>query len=269
MAQILDFIKKNYFFILVIAVVVLSVLLFNTCSTLKTERADRKYQEKQDAQNYSAKLDSVTVIYDKKLKAYVSSKDEYVVKELSDLKKYNLELAAEIKKIKGDVIDAINSKAQIDIGKISTSSKVVVLDEKTNHYGLNFTSGYKDPGFTQTIEGTSRFFVIPDLTAKKWSIKADSTIFNTDLTTISVTYGSRLNKDKKYEVFAISPSPKVKFIDLTGAYIIENQPKPAPLKTKRFGIGPYIGYGLNNFNSPKFGMSIGVAAHYDLLQFKF
>jgi hypothetical protein len=269
MAKFLEFIKKNYFFIFLIAVIVLSVLLFNTCSTLKNERADRKYQEKQDAQNYSAKVDSITVVYDKKLKAYISSKDEYVVQELSDLKKYNAELAAEIKKVKGDVIDAINSKAEVNIGRISTLSKVEVLDEKTNHYGLNFTSEYKDPGFTQTINGTSRFFVEPDLKTRKWSIKADSTIFNTNLTTISVTYGSRLNKDKKYEVFAISPSPKVKFIDLTGAYIIENQPKPATVKLKRFGVGPYIGYGLNNFNSPKFGMSIGVAAHYDILQFRF
>lgn len=269
MVKIFDLIKKNYFIILIILVVVLSTLLLNTCSTLRTERADRIYQEKQDEQNMNALSDSITAKFNKKLKAWEFSKDLYVVKELSDLKKYNAELADEIKKVKGDVIDAIKTKVQADISGISTSSKAVVIDESKNYYGLNFNSHYADAGFEQTIDGTSKFFIIPNELTKKWNIKADTTVFNTNLTTLSITYGTKLNKDNKYEVFAISPSNKVKFLELDGAYIIDNQPKPAPIKTKRFGIGPYVGYGLNNSNSTTYGISVGVAVHYDILQFKF
>jgi len=64
-------------------------------------------------------------------------------------------------------------------------------------------------------------------------------------------------------------SPKIQLTDLTGGYFIDKQPTPAA-KPKKWGIGPYLGYGINtatDLNTPRFGWSIGFAIHYDVLQF--
>ena len=44
--KVLEFIKKYYPLILFGALIVMSVFLFQTCSTLKTERERATYQEK-------------------------------------------------------------------------------------------------------------------------------------------------------------------------------------------------------------------------------
>ena len=103
MKNIVTFIKKYYVFLLFILVIALSVFLFRTLSTLKQERADRKFEQKIEAQNLSALKDSITTEYDKKLKAYVSTSDNFVVNKLSDLEKYNKSLTDELKKMKGDM----------------------------------------------------------------------------------------------------------------------------------------------------------------------
>ena len=75
--------------------------------------------------------------------------------------------------------------------------------------------------------------------------------------------------DNKYKVFAISKSDKVQLTDLTGGYIISKQPDSPAVPPKRFGIGPYIGYGVSaGTNLPaRFGWGIGFSLHYDILQF--
>ena len=97
MANIITFIKKYYVFLLFILVIALSVFLFRTLSALNQERADRKFEQKIEAQNLSALKDSITTEYDKKLKAYVSTSDNFVVNKLSDLEKYNKSLTDELK----------------------------------------------------------------------------------------------------------------------------------------------------------------------------
>jgi hypothetical protein len=267
MKQVLDFIKKYYPFILAIIIVVLSIMYFQTSSTLSKERKDRTYQEQLDKQNLNAFKDSITVNFNKKLQAYEFTKDNYVVQKLSDLEKYNKSLSDELKKVKGDVIAAIKSEVQGDLGGISSSNNLVILDPKTNYYGLKFHTNYTDSGFVQDIKGTSKFYAVPNLDSREWNIKPDATVLDTNLTTIRITYGFKDLKNK-YQVFAISPSSKIKLTDLTGGYFIDKQPTPPPVKPKKWGIGPYIGVGLNSdtkFN-PTFGYSIGVSLHYSILQ---
>ena len=268
MSKILLFIKTYWSFIFFVTTIVLSVFLFQTCSTLKKEKTTNEYQQKQNAQNVSAMTDSITKVFNKKLQAYEFTKDNFVVQKLSDLEKYNKNLADELSKIKGDVIAAINSNATIDLGKISTSNNLAVLDSKTNYYGLNFKNHYIDAGVEQNLVGTSKFYVIPNIDTKTWNIKPDVTVIDTNTMNLKITYGFK-ELDKKYQVFAISTSKKVQFTDLTGGYFIDKQPSPPPVKPKKWGVGPSLGYGLfttSTLSQTAFGWNIGVSLHYNLIQ---
>lgn len=266
MGTALTYIKKYYPFILFIVVFLLALSLFQTCSTLKKERAYRAYQEEQDNQNMSSLKDSIIVEFNKKLHAWEYSKDNYVVQRLSDLETYNKLLANELKKIKGDVIAAIKTDAKTDLGGIIASNSLMVLD--SNFYGLKFDSRYKDAGFEQHLVGSSKFYIFSNEKTKKWTIIPDSTNFDINTSSIKITYGFK-EENNKYKVFAISQSPKITFDDLTGGYIINNQPAAAPINKKKWGIGPYIGFGLDtnpNGSAPRFGWSLGIGVTYDIIQ---
>lgn len=271
MANTLLFIKTYASFILFALLIVLAFLYFNKYNEYKQLKADKERQENQFKGNIIAMKDSIDVEYNKKLKAFIFSKDAIVVDKLKELEQYNKELKNQLVLLKGDVIDAIDSQVHSDLGGISTiGDELKVLDEKTNSYGLKFKKHYEDEGFEQNIVGTTKFHMIPNDTLKKWFIKPDVTSFDTLTTDIKITYGFRNNKGVN-EVYAISPSTKLKIVELNGAYIIDKQPTPSPVIPKRWGIGPYIGYGINTgVNSvPTFGWSMGVAVHYDILQFNF
>jgi len=271
MVNFLDKLKTYGVFILGAALIVVSVFLFQTCGSLKAEKERNEYIEKQNAQNLSALGDSITAEFNKKLKAWEFSKDNYVVQKLADLEKYNKDLYNELKKVKGDIIAAIKTGVEGDLGGITASNELVVLDSTKHHYGLSFRSPYKDEGFEQLLVGTSRFYAIPNEESKKWSITPDRIVFDTNLTTIRITYGFK-NLDDRYQVFAISPSPKIKLIDLDGGYFIDKQPPPPPEKPKKWGFGPYIGFGINtdyNLANPRFGWSLGVSVHYSIWHWRF
>ena len=271
MAEVLSFIRKYYPFISIIIMIVLATLYFQTCSTLKLEREDREYQQKQDAQNLEALKDSINVIFNKKLDAWEFSKENYVVKKLSELEKYNKDLADELKKVKGDVIAAIKTQVQGDLGGIQATTKLDIIDANTNYYGLKFKSEYKDEGFEQKITGTSKFHVIPDEVTKKWTIEPDLiTVLDTNLISINMTYGFKDLKDK-YQVFATTKSNKVKVTGLEGGIFLDKLPPLPKEKPKKWGIGPYVGYGINtasDLSTPRFGWNLGVAVHYDIIQWR-
>lgn len=267
----IDFIKKYYPFILLVLVIVLGVFLFQTLSTLRQERKEREYREEQAQKNFNALGDSIKADFNKKLKAYEYTKDNFVVQKLSDLEKYNKELASELKKVKGYVIAAVKTEAQVDLGTLITSNDVEVIDKTSNYFGLKFSTGYEDIGYTQKISGISKFYVMPNEIDKSWYIKPDMTVLDTLQSNLKITYGFKEFKDK-YEVFAISQSNKVKLTELNGAYFIDKQPTPPPVKNKKFGIGPYVGYGINTYKNDGntnvgFGWSVGVSVHYDLFKF--
>lgn len=266
MGEVFTFIKKYYPFIFFVLIIILAILLFQSQSTLKKERADRKYQQEQDAQNLEAFKDSITVIFNKKLKAWEYSKDNYVVQKLADLEKYDKAFAEELKKVKGDVIAAIKTEVQGDLGGITASTKLKVIDEPTNYYGLNFSSKYSDDGFEQKISGISKFHVIPNEATKKWNIVPDpTTVLDTNFVSIKMTYGFKETKNQ-YQVFATTKSDKIKVVGLEGGYIIDKQPSPPPVKVKKWGFGPYVGYGLDIKQTPSFGWNVGVGVHYNIFR---
>jgi hypothetical protein len=236
------------------------------CSNYQKQVAQNEFIQKQNAQNVAAMEDSLTVMFDKKLKAYVWDKQNFMVNKLEDLEKYNKDLADQLKKVKGDVIAAIDSKIKIELPDVAASNQLVTVDKDQNLYGLNFDKNYKDPGFEQNITGQSRFRASLDDITKKWVLTPDSTLFTKNTTTIGITYGFRNLKDK-YEVFAISPSPMVKLTDLNGVFVLDKEPPQMPKKDKNFGFGPYIGFGMNtdpNLTNARFGWSFGVSVHYNI-----
>ena len=260
---------KTFLSLLVILIIVgLSIALYQTKITLKKERDSRQTQIETELGNYTALSDSINANFNRRLKAWEYSKDNFIVQKLSDLEKYNKELYDQLKKIKGEVIAAVKTESQINLNGISASNGLTIINPLTNHYGLNFRSEYKDLGFEQKLVGMSKFYINQDILNKKWVINPDITVIDTNLTTIKVTYGFKEYKDK-YQVFAVSQSPKVQFTDLTGGYFIDKQPTIMPVKPKKFGVGPYFGAGMNTGTKNVIGFSIGVGIHYDIYQFNF
>ncbi len=262
----LDFIKKYFPYIIFILLIVISVLFFSTWSALRQERKDRKFETEMYNQNFNAMKDSISMEFDKKLNAYIFEKDNYIVNELKDLKKYNKDLEKKLEKVKGEVIAAIDTKVTGTITDLATTNNLVTVDKKTGLYGLQFDSEYKDSGFENSIQGTSRFYANRDIENNKWVLQPDSTIFDNIETKINITYGFR-ELDDKYEVFAVSPSPKITINEMDGVLVLDKCPKK-PVPPKRWGFGPYIGAGLNVSNDPSFGFSIGVGLTYDIIQWR-
>jgi len=267
MENFLTFIKKYYPLLFFVVIILLSIFLFKTCSNLKNEKANAEFQQKLYTQNVKAMTDSITKVFNTKLNAYEFTKDNLVLNKLSDLEQYNKSLSNELKNVKGDVLSAIQTNVEGNLGGIQGSNNLAVLDSTTNHYGLKFSTNYVDSGFQQKIVGMSKFYAIPNEDTKKWTLKPDVTVLDTNLTSISVTYGFKDLKNK-YQVFAISKSPNIKITDLTGGYFIDKQIQ-APIKAKKWGFGPYVGFGLNtlpNLGNPQFGWSIGFGIQYSIFQ---
>lgn len=269
-------IKKWYPLVLFIGFVIVSVFLFQTCRTLKDERAANKFQQELNEQNQRANTAKIIEEFNKKLNAVEFSKQTYVTEKFAELEKYNKSLYAELSKVKGDILNAIKTTAEAKVPNMSLGNKLEVLDKDSGHYGLRWSSNYADSGFSQKISGSSRFYVNLEEKLKQWTInvRPDSTLLDTNLTTLKVTYGTRsLKRDgvAGFEVFAISRSPIVKITDMQGAYFVENQ-IVKPTKAKPWAIGPYIGFGLNtdyNLANPRFGWSMGFSVHYDVFQWRF
>lgn len=267
-------IKKWYPLVLFVGFLIVSVFLFQTCKTLKEERDANKFRETLWEQNQRANTAKIIEEFNKKLNALEFSKQSYVTEKFAELEKYNKQLYFELSKVKGDILNAIKTTAEARIPNVSLGNKLEILDKDKGYYGLRFNSNYADSGFSQKISGSSRFYVNLDEKMKEWTIKPDSTLLDTNVTTLKVTYGTRaLKRDgvDGFEVFAISRSPIVKITDMQGAYFVENQ-IVKPVKSKPWAIGPYIGFGLNtdyNLANPRFGWSMGFSVHYDVFQWRF
>lgn len=267
--SIWNFIKKYYYFIFFVIIVLLSFFLFQTCQTLKEERKQRELEGIIYEQNRIASTDSVTKVWNNKLKMWEYSKASYVL-EIDNLKNYQKNLYDTIKKLKGNISSIIESQAKIQIGNVVIGNKLIILPEKF-HYGLKFRSEYKDAGINQVISGVSKFYAEPDLTQNRTiKVSGDSTFIDTNTTKIKILYGFR-ELDKQFQVFALSPSKKVEFEDLTGGYFIDKQPEYVAPKPKKWGFGPHVGAGLNtdfNASNPRFGWSLGFSLHYSIWQWR-
>lgn len=96
------------------------------------------------------------------------------------------------------------------------------------------------------------------------------TIGETHLDKLEIETPLKVGLTEDYKVFVLSDNPYLKISEIDGAAIENSVIKQ---KKKRFGIGPYIGFGIGggtSFNkTPYFGwnVSVGLCLTYSLIQF--
>ena len=264
----MEFIKKYYGLILLAVVIVMSVFMFTTCSSLKHEKEAHAFDNKMNEQNRLASTEALKKEYNKKIQAYEYSKAAYIL-DLKNLEQYNKGLYDTIRKLKGKISVLIASQGKVEFPTVTLDNKLIRYTDP-NHYGLRTESHYEDPGVTQNLAFTSKFYVIPNEKTKNFDIKTDSSVIDTNKITFKVMYGMR-ELDKQWQIFATSPSPRVEISDLTGGYFLD---KPLPVKPERpkhWAIGPYIGIGLCsdlNGTNIRAGWSLGFSLHYDIVQWR-
>jgi hypothetical protein len=248
--------KRN--FVLGMALVVVLMLWLKSCNDKKNLENQVKVQKEISDQNQRAQ---VQPMHEEKTKDGQAEADKasYIAK-LDDLAKLNRDLYAqsqlEIGKLKA-----------IIVGGFSVNNPLHVSEQLENYgnnsYGLLFEkSSNNSDSLMFSLKGVSKFSIhnnvvlpgITDITENK--------------TTVKLVLGFKENKEN-YEVFARSPSKLLKVDSLSGSLIIPKHggdiiPTAAP-KPKRFGIGPYIGYGL----TPDFKLqpSIGISLQYNIIRF--
>jgi len=253
-------------FLPVTLTVIISILVFinlNTCSRLKVEQETRKQEKEIYDQNFSAFVDTVTKIYNEQTKTFEYQKNMYLT-TLNELSKYDSAFSDKLKKVKGDILNAIDSKISYN------QKEPIVVDNKlekydNNRFGLRWSYYYSDLGLTQRIGGVTIFGF------KNNTIFAGNTKIDTNYISLKITYGFREYNDK-YKVWAISQSPLIKIDELSGAYFID---KPLPYTPithyyHRWTIGPYIGADINfdyKLQNPRFGYSFGIGIQYHLFGF--
>ena len=184
------------------------------------------------------------------------------VSQISDLKGHDDSLYIETQKELGKVESIIKSNVNISSQPVTVSNSVTRIDSET--YGLNFTSTKIDTNFEWDIAGTSKFKLVNN------AITPGTTEIIKNSIKVGIVLGFTQQSDG-YHVFARSSSPDVQFSQLDGALIIppsntKNDILCPPIPpVKKFGIGPYIGVGLNNNLQP--GLSVGFAITYSLIRF--
>lgn len=185
-------------------------------------------------QNQAAMHDSLRVINDKfnnlmtVTYAYMSTID--------NLTAYNQELMNKIRAVEGNVLSAIDnsvSYVQDSITIANTIEKYSATD-----YGLKFNYLYQDEGIDQKLSGVSKFSISDNVL---YPGQTDILYNSLDL---DIFYGFR-EVDNKYEVFAQSKSPYVRFNELEGVLILDKFNKVVTQKRTHFAYGPIGGLGYS------------------------
>jgi len=253
--------SKDFLPVTLTIIIALSVFFnLNTCSRLKMEKDARKQDKEIYNQNFDAFLDTINRTYNKTLNAIEYDKSAYLT-TLKDLLKYDSTFAKMLQNVKGDIINAIDTK-------IETLNKPVEVDNKledygNKHYGLRWDYSFNDGGFVQKLNGVSKFSISDN------KIYPGSTLIDTNYMSIKLTYGFREYEDK-YKVWAVSGSPKIQISELTGAYFIDKPPPytPQSIHQNRWTVGPFIGTGVffdfNDISQPRLGFGVGVSLQYHL-----
>jgi hypothetical protein len=251
---------KSRNIIFVIIIFILGVLLLQQCRATTQAKQTAKTQQVINDQNNKAK-DSVQTTAKNKAGDIEALKFAFV-SQIADLKKLNDSLYLESKKEIGKLEGIIKSNVIIQSQSVTVSNSVSRIDSET--YGLNFTSTKIDTNFEWDIAGISKFKLINNIITPGTTEIAKNNI------KIGIVLGFTQQTDG-YHVFARSSSPDVQFSQLNGALIIppsntKNDILCPPVPpVKKFGVGPYIGVGLDNDLKP--GLSVGIAFTYSIIRF--
>lgn len=262
----ITFLKNNYKTIFVIAFFILAALFLNQCDSTKKWKIKYNNNKQQNAQNIKALTDSITKEVNKAGQASFG-------KALASMSKEQLEqtfpdLYAKLKDETGEVKIITNTVIRyIDTG--SVKNVIAKLDKET----FKLDSKYYSKDSSVFIDAFSTFTAKIDSTKQqKPAIIISKGI--TNYKTISFTTGFTTGikeKDGVYNIFLTPDSKNVTVLELKGADVsnLFIKDEEAIGKSKKFSVGPYLGYGavLGSGNNMYHGISVGVAIQYSLFKF--
>lgn len=259
MIKVIEILKdpKKLCFLFGAGLVILCMLWFNSCQDAKQAKEQAKLQKEISDQNIRA-LNDTMVLVKNKAGEVEASKSSFISK-LDDLAKLNQDLYNESKKEIGSLKAIIQSNLTIN-NPLEVSNQL--QNYGSDNYGLDFEKSENTDSLSYSVKGVSKFsiknnVVIPgvtDILENKINAK--------------IVLGFKENEND-YTVFARSPSKLLKIDDLSGSLIIPKKGgdiiPTVPAKKKKFGLGPYVGYGLTP--DLKLHPSIGVSFSYNIIQF--
>lgn len=248
--------------ILLIIILLIGIkYLFNGYTNLTTKLAISE-------QNQKALLDSVR-ISENKIKDLVFSKN-ILIAEKGNLKDLNNDLAQEVKKEKGKVRSLNRIVSRIKSDTVFTDNTLILYKNGTKGLSWKYDTIF-DANNERHISGISDFSIDSNgnITPLKTKITNDEFKFNL-ITGLKEVNGN-------VEIFVRSDYPGFSVTKLDGAIIDPNKHPIIKKFTnkKRWGIGPYVGGGINyntryNTNGiPNigFGYTFGVGIHYSIIRF--
>lgn len=196
-------------------------------------------------QNLKAATDSIRIVIDKSGDTQYN-KLTYLVDKVSELEKFNKDLAAEVNKTYGKVISIeklgvkiAHDTITISDGVDTSNGNLVVRFDKDTTYS---------PGNARKLSGTTSI----DSGRATTSITRDELYF-------TATTGLVKQSNGDYEIFFRSAYPGLTLTGLEGAYIPKSQITP---KKKRFEFGFQAGYTplYYDFTKKKAGFSNQITA---------
>lgn len=196
------------------------------------------------------KVDTVYSYANKIGENYVAR--DVFVKTQSQLKKENSELAQELKKLKDTPILITKTNTQI---KVDTF--YVQVDSEDFSDCIHQWTWSND---------TSKFFSVKGQTR----IKNDFSSFSTSIDNLQMNADLTLDlieKNKQLTIITKSSNPYLQVTNVQGAVVDPKKSKvlKSMFPQKRFGFGPYVGYGYN-FSGKKFGPEIGLSVGWHLIE---
>jgi hypothetical protein len=265
---IFDFIVKNRKFIFGAAFVLIIALLLQTCNSERTLKEQAKSALQLVEQNKASMQDSIKKYKDRE--GNIGFKKAISEMSMDDLKKERPDLYAGIK-AEGSGVKLITKIQYVFRDTGSTKNTVITLGH--DKYALPFT--YLSSDSMLSVKGESMFF------AKHSVLDKDKGIYDLQITPsetkfsdisikFGITTGIKKDKDGIDRIFVKPGNDKIAITNIEGEDVSEYIKKSTPPPSKKkFGIGPYVGYGVN-FGANglvTYGPSIGLCFSYSLIRF--
>jgi len=265
----LSFIYNNREKIAIIGCVVLAILLINKCNDAASAERGIKREKARSEQNIRSFTEDVQKY---KNQANESSyKKAMAEMDLEELKRNYADLYADLQKEKGKVRVIIKTKIEYrDTGSVKNS----VADLGGGKYSINFS--YTSSDSTSIVAGRNEVFakIIKDkLDSAKIVMSPSMTYIDNLNFKFSLTTGIKKDTDGIDRIFVTPSTDKVTITDIQGAdvtnYMKDKCKDYLPTqKAKRFGLGPYVGFGLGvNGKGIQVAPQIGVGLSYSLIRF--
>ncbi len=270
MKKYIKYIKNNYKSLFIIAFVVVMFLFLNQCKNTKKWKHKFNTEQQENKQNLIAMKNEIREYKNKNNINTFSSAIAIMSKE--ELKLNFPDLYNRMKDEFGEVQYVTNTVIQyVDSSYVSNS----VIELSENHYAIQ--TNYTSNDSNLYIESLSKFYaeIIPqDADKSKVDLKItnDTTEFKKIYFRIDLTTGIKKDEDGIYKIFVTPNNKHINIVKLIGADVSEYfqiNDNTISSTTKRWTIGPYIGYGIMfaKNNAMYHGLTVGASVQYSLIRF--